>query len=377
MSANGTRRKRGNITKRGKGWQIKFSAPSPDGTRKQRYATVRGSYQDAQKELTRLLGEADQGTLPEPTRQTIAQYLRTWLDNSEGKRSPKTLERYRELAENQIIRHLGEHLLQKLRPEHIEAWHADLLATGLKPGTVFSAHNLLRFVLSRAVKTNAIARNPTDNVDPPKVEAAEIEILSATEISAVLDALRDHTLYPIVSLALATGMRRGELLGLQWGDVDLDGGCLNVERSLEETKAGLRIKPPKTRRGRRKITLPAEAVAMLRTHKLEQMQFRLTVGLGKLAEDSPVFSDLEGNHRKPNVITSGWRYVVRSKKLPKVGFHALRHTHASVLIRDGIDILTISRRLGHSKASITLDTYGHLMSGSDAAAALAIGKVLK
>jgi integrase len=107
------------------------------------------------------------------------------------------------------------------------------------------------------------------------------------------------------------------------------------------------------------------------------MQFRLTVGLGKLEEASPVFCDLEGNLRKPNVVTSGWRYVVRAKKLPKVGFHALRHTHASVLIRAGLDILTISRRLGHSKASITLDTYGHLMGGSDAAAALAIGEVLK
>ena len=172
-------------------------------------------------------------------------------------------------------------------------------------------------------------------------------------------------------------MRRGELLGLQWGDVDLDGGALNVERSLEETKAGLRLKPPKTKRGRRKITLPAGAVAMLRTHKVEQMQFRLTVGLGKITDTSPVFSDIEGNHRKPNVITSGWRYVVRAKNLPKVGFHALRHTHASVLIRAGLDILTISRRLGHSKASITLDTYGHLMAGTDEAAALAIGEVLK
>jgi len=266
---------------------------------------------------------------------------------------------------------------QKLRPEHIEAWHADLLAAGLKPGTVFSAHNLLRFVLSRAVKTTAVARNATDHVDPPKIEAAEIEILSAAEIATVLAALQGHTLYPIVSLALATGMRRGELLGLQWGDVDLDGGCLNVERSLEETKAGLRLKPPKTKRGRRKITLPVETVAMLRAHKLEQMQFRLTVGLGKLAEDSPVFSDLEGNHRKPNVVTSGWRYAVRSKKLPKVGLHALRHTHASVLIRAGLDILTISRRLGHSKALITLDIYGHLMEGTDSAAALAIGEVLK
>ena len=189
--------------------------------------------------------------------------------------------------------------------------------------------------------------------------------------------LDGHSLFPIVSLALATGMRRGELLALQWDDIDLDGSTLRVERSVEETKAGLRLKPPKTKRGRRNITLPPEAVAMLRAHKVQQMELRLAIGMGKPDVATLVFSDIEGRLLKPHTISRAWRRAVAVKKLPAVTFHALRHTHASMLIRAGVDILTISRRLGHSKAAITLDVYGHLICGADEAAAKAISEVIK
>ena len=185
-----------------------------------------------------------------------------------------------------------------------------------------------------------------------------------------------HALFPIVSLALATGMRRGELLGLQWGDIDLDAGRLRVERSIEETKAGLRLKSPKTKRGRRNVTLPPEAVAMLRPHKVKMLEVRLVLGLGNITPETLVFSTVEGGLLSPDNLSRDWCRVGKAKNLPRVSFHALRHTHASVLIRAGVDILTISRRLGHSKPSVTLDTYGHLIEGADAAAATAIASVL-
>ena len=172
-------------------------------------------------------------------------------------------------------------------------------------------------------------------------------------------------------------MRRGELLGLQWGDVDLDGAKLRVERSVEETRAGLRLKSPKTKRGRRSITLPATTVAMLRAHRVQLLELRFALGLGNIVAETLVFSTIEGGLLSPDNLSRDWRRVCGAKKLPRVPFHALRHTHASLLIAGGEDILTISRRLGHSKASVTLDTYGHLMKGTDAAAALAIEKVLK
>jgi integrase len=157
----------------------------------------------------------------------------------------------------------------------------------------------------------------------------------------------------------------------------LDAAALRVVASVEETKSGLRVKSPKTRRGKRNIKLPAEAVAVLRAHKTEQMRVRLALGMGKPEPETLVFSDVEGELLKPHTISRAWRRVVATKQLPAVTFHALRHTHASMLIRAGVDILTISRRLGHSKAAITLDVYGHLIGGADEAAATAIGKALK
>ena len=268
---------RGNIRKRGKNsWQIKFDASRINGIRDTRWVTVKGTFKDAQKELTRLLGSADEGTLPDPSGSTLAEYLRAWLDGPLGL-SPRTLERYRELSELQIIPHLGVTKLQKLKPEHVQRWHGTLLSGGLSARTVGHAHRVLRLVLQCAVKNRTLVHNVAAVHSPPKVEEDEIEILSADQIADVLAKLDGHSLYPIVALALATGMRRGELLGLQWGDVDLEAATLGVERSVEETSAGLRLKSPKTKSGRRNITVPPETVAMLRAHKIKSLEIRRTL----------------------------------------------------------------------------------------------------
>jgi integrase len=172
-------------------------------------------------------------------------------------------------------------------------------------------------------------------------------------------------------------MRRGELLALQWGDIDLDRAVLRVERSIEETKAGLRAKPPKTKRGRRNVGLPQDAVAMLRNPKVAQLELRLKLGLGNIAPETWPFSTILGALLSPDNLSRDWIRVCRQRKLPRYSFHALRHTHVSTLIRQGVDILVISRRIGHSKPSVTLDVYGHLIEGADAAAASAIEGLLK
>ena len=262
--------------------------------------------------------------------------------------------------------------LQKLRPEHIEQWHAALLATGLSARTVGHAHRVLSAALKRAVENGTLARNVCAIRRPPAVEAQEVAILTPAEVSAVTDSLRGHALHPIVSLALASGLRRGELLALQWSDIDLDRGVLRVERSVEETKAGLRIKSPKTKRSRRNVTLAPDAVAMLRAHRKQQLELRLALGQG--GQPTLVFTTIEGGSLH---LSRDWRRVCRQRKLPLVSFHALRHTHVSLLIHAKVDILMISRRLGHERTSTTLDTYGHLVEGSDAAAAKAIDGLLK
>ena len=163
-------------------------------------------------------------------------------------------------------------------------------------------------------------------------------------------------------------MRRGELLALRWQDVDLDGGKLRVEQSLEQTKAGLQFKSPKTKHGRRSITLPASLVAELRAHWTAQQQQRLALGLGKAPDDALVFATWDGNARSPNALTKEWSVQMAAAGL-KVTLHALRHTHVSSLIAAGVDILTISRRLGHASPTITLGVYGHLFSNTDDRAA--------
>ena len=364
---------RGNITRRGKGsFLIRFDAERINGQRRQRCVTIRGSYKDAQRELAKLLASADVGTLP--SRDTVSAYLRNWLDST-LKQSPKTLERYRELAERQILPHLGELKIQKLTPEHLEKWHATLIKGGLSARTVGHAHRVLSAALTRAVENGTLARNVATIRKPPTVEEQEIEILSPDTIKAILEGLADHPLHPIASLALATGMRRGELLALQWSDIDLERGVIRVERSIEETRAGLRIKPPKTKRGRRSIGIASDAVAMLREHRKQQLELRLRIGQG--GSPTFVFSALEGELLSPDNLSRDWRRVCRARNLPHCRFHGLRHTHVSLLIDAGVDILKISRRLGHDKPSTTLNVYGHLIKSDDDAAVKAMEGVLK
>jgi integrase len=379
----------GNITRRGAhSWRLKFEAAGPDpltGKRGTRYVTVRGMKKDAQRELTRLLAEVENGTAVDPSRVTVAEYLREWLDTGEGL-SPKTLERYRQLADRQIIPLLGAVLLQRLRPAQIHDWHGKLLKAGgaegrpLSPRTVGHAHRVLHRALERATRLEIVSRNVAHPVPPPKVEDVEVEILTAEQMSDVLAKLDGYggrygslPLHPVVAMALGTGMRRGELCGLAWGTLDLDAATVRVERSMEETKAGLRFKAPKTRAGRRAISLPASVVEMLRGHRRRLIEQRLANGLGRLGADDLVFPMADGSPYPPDKLSRDWGHAVRDRKLPGVSFHALRHSHASALIAAGLDIVTISRRLGHASSAITLRVYAHIFSaGKDEAAAVAI-----
>ena len=213
-----------NITRRGKSsWRLKFDVERDPltGKRQTRYVTVRGKRRDAERELARFLNEAHNGTLIDPSKVTVAQHLRAWLDLAPGL-SPKTAERYRQLAEQQIIPHLGAIALQKLRPAHIQDWHAKLLRAGGKGGsplstrTVGHAHRVLHRALKLAVDGETLLRNVAGKIPPPKVEAEEVEILAPEQICEVLAKLEGHALHPIVVLALGTGMRRGELLAVRW-----------------------------------------------------------------------------------------------------------------------------------------------------------------
>jgi integrase len=375
----------GNITRRGKhSWRIKYEGGERNpatGRRQTRYVTTRGTKKQAQAELIRLLADIETGTAVDPSKVTVAEYLRGWLDNANNL-AGKTHERYRQLAEQQIIRHLGGIALQRLRPADIETWHGTLLRQGGQGGrplaarTVGHAHRVLHTALERAAKVELVARNVAAVVRPPRAEALEVQILGGAQITDVLHLLDGHSLLPIVMVALGTGMRRGELCALRWADVDLDTATIRIERSMEETKAGLRMKPPKSRNGRRTIRIARSTVDVLRAHRLRQAELRLALGTGRLSTDELVFAMLDGRPLSPDNLSRDWRRAVLALKLPQVMFHALRHTHASALIAAGVDVLTISRRLGHGTPAFTLTVYGHLFAETDQAAARAIEAAL-
>lgn len=296
--------------------------------------------------------------------------------------TPKTAERYRELAEGQIIPHLGNVILQKLRPIDIENWHKAILKSGsrkgkpLSPRTVGHAHRLLHRALKRAAQVEIISRNVAAVISPPAVKKKEIQILTADQVADTLAKFEGHPLYTIAVFALATGMRRGEIVALRLLDVDLDAGVVEVRRSAEETMAGVRFKEPKTEHGRRTLSLPPSAVVVLRRHLVKLLELRLALGLGKPDDETLLFGKSDGSIMPPNQLSWLWRSACKHLKAPRVKFHALRHTHVSALIAAGLDVVAVSRRIGHGDPTVTLREYGHLFKKDDSAAVGAIEAVL-
>jgi integrase len=375
---------RGHIVRRGRAsWRIKYDLPNAaPGKRETRYLTIRGKRQDAERELARLITAAHDGTLVEPSKTMVADYLRSWLSSLHGL-AGKTRQEYGRLITQLVIPHLGNHELQRLRPAHVADWHAKLLASGGKNGrplsarTVGHAHHVLHTALERAVGTELLARNVAHAISPPKVALTEIAALKADEIAPVLAALKGYKLEALAVLALSTGARRGEILALRWGDVDLTAGTIRIARSLEQTTGSLKFKQPKTARGTRTISLPAAAVEALQLHRKRQLEQRMALGQGKLVAETLVFSTIDGEPMSPNGLSRDWGNFVRAQGLPSVSFHGLRHSHVSALIASGVDPLTISRRIGHANVSTTTNVYGHLFKQTDTIAATAIEAVLK
>jgi len=277
------RAKRGNgcVRARPKGqkaiWELRYSlGKDAAGKRRVVTATFRGTETAANAELRRRLAEVDKGQHIDPSKLTVSDYLNHWLaDWAAVNLSPKSLERYTELLTLHAKPHIGGLKLQRLQILDLTQLYAKLLKGddgdgGLSAATVGYVHRVLHNALQQALLWKLIQTNPAALAEPPRTEAREIEILAPANVTVLLAGLAGRDIRPLVITALGTGMRRGEILALRWKDVDLtrnDRGQIRVEQSLEQTKAGgLRIKPPKTKHGRRRIALPDYLVAELRGH---------------------------------------------------------------------------------------------------------------
>jgi integrase len=366
-------RRAGHIRERSPGsFELRYTLGTDPATgrRKVATATVRGTRKDAEKELRRLLRSLDTGEHVDPTRMTVRQWLRTWLAAVQQEVARRSYERYSSIAEHQLIPTLGALQITKLAPSHIQNLYNDLAHGGrqdgkagpLHPQTRRQIHRVLSAALSRAVEQQIIARNPADVFKRrlPKIERREMTILSAEQSKQLLELLLNNRLYWPVMLALATGMRRGEVMALRWRNVDLDRRTIRVMESLEQTKGGLRFKPPKNGRGRT-ITVPAGAVEELRHRKREQAEELLKVGV-RLSGATLVCARPDGELTSPAMLTNAFVDFMARRRgdLPHIRFHDLRHTHATQLLLAGVHPRIAQERLGHSTVALTLDLYSHV-----------------
>jgi integrase len=369
---------RGNVTKRGKSsWRIKFDAANTNGRREIKYYTVRGTKRDAEAKLTELLAAVGKGTYVEPTKLTVAEFVRGRVDQWEaaGEITARTAQRYRQLTENQIAPHVGAIPVQKLARLNVEGWHTALRNGGLAPRTVGHAHRVLGKALGDAERDGIVLRNVCKLQKVPRVGDTEMAIVR--DVPSFVTKLRGTQLHVPAMVALFTGMRLGEILALRWDRIDLDAKTIKVREALEPTRAhGLRFKVPKTKAGRRNITLPEILVDVLRGHRKAALELRMQLGVGRLPDDALLFTRLDGGPLQPSNVSSDWGEIASRVGMPEITFHGLRHTHASQLIAAGVDIVTISKRLGHARPSVTLAIYAHMFTSDDSKAAEAINAAM-
>jgi len=392
----------GHIRPQGEGsWEIKFDLGCDPltGRRITKYVTFRGTKRKAQEELTRLLGQRNDGTYVEPTKMTVAQYLQHWLEADIDRRvATRTAVRHRGIVEKNIIPRLGHVPVRKLTAAHIEAFEAELQREGwvkarakkkregeeviteekraLSAQTVLHVHRTLSQALGHAVRLGVLFKNPAKQVKPPRPPSREIKILDKGEMATVLSAAKSAALHLPVLIAVTTGIRRGELLALRWSDIDLKASTLTVNQSLERIKGKYEFKPPKTRKSRRTISLPAIAVEALREHRREQLEERLKLGLGR-DPGTLVFSRVNGQPMDPDTLSKSFRRLVAAAKVTPITFHGLRHTHISHLLMEGVHVKVVSERAGHANVTTTLTVYAAYIPTMQADAALRVDAWLR
>lgn len=322
---------------------------------------------EVQEKLKIALYEQQQGMLVTGPQQKVGQFLAHWVENvhKQSVRS-RTYERYEEIVRLHLVPEIGHHHIQKLAPQHLQALYKKKLDDGLSATTVISFHNLLHKALETAVRWNLIARNPCDLVSPPRKKRFEIQPLNMQQIRQFLAVIRGHRQEALFILALATGMRRGELLALKWQDLDLERGSLQVRRILTRipTKLpgrGFEEAEPKTDRGRRSIVLPYFVVDALKQHRLKQLEAKLKVG--------PAWQDLDyvfctsiGTHLHPDRdVLVVLKLFLDKAGLPNIRFHDLRHSSATMLLGMKVHPKIVQEILGHSQIAITMDIYSHVL----------------
>jgi integrase len=374
---------KGTIRKRGDTWTYQF-AVMRNG---QRRTVSKGGFctkRACQDTLTEALSAYATRGYNEPSKATLAQFARDdWLPRRKSQVRSSTWESYRDSLEGRVLPHLGDVPLRDLTPKMIADLYQQLLTepgrdshrAKLSKRTVAYTARVLRSALADAVKQGAIPRNPADAVDPPKPDQREMRYWTPEQARAFLESVTGDRMEAAWRLLLATGLRRGEALGLKWSDIDLDAGKLSVRRTLVAVGYRVEWSTPKTRRSNRTVDLDSGSVAALRRHRARQLEERMAWGEA-WQDGNLVFTREDGSPAHPQSLSAAFEGAVKASGLPMIRLHDLRHSSAVMALAAGIPTKVVSERLGHSSTAITTDIYQHVTETMQRDAADRIGAVL-
>jgi integrase len=352
-------------------WEAKFTLPN--GKRPSVYGKSRA---DVRAKMDEALGKAKKGIDLKGERQTLDLFLTAWLDDVARPRlRPSTLKGYESYIRKHIAPALGYITLAALTPQDVQTFLNGCTKTGLSPRTVQQIRAILRSALAQAQRWGYVERNVAALADPPRQIKSQIQPLTASQAQRLLNGTSDEWYGPVFAVALFTGMRQGELLGLTWKDVDLDHGVLTVRTALQRVDKVWTLVEPKSATSRRAVTLPVAAVAALRRQRATQGEARLALGGWPDAFGLVFTTELGTPVDGPNLTRLFQRRLVRLD-LPRQRFHDLRHACASLLLVEGVPMKTIQDVLGHSQISLTADTYAHLAPALRRDAADALDRAL-
>jgi len=376
---------RGSVVKKGNNWYVIIEQRNPEtGKRKRKWHSGFLTKREAEAARTEILSRMQRGLYVEPSKDRLAHYLtKQWLPAIESTVRRSTFVRYRNGVRLHMIPYIGNVRLQEITPPMLNALYSKLLTSGrahgdggLAPNTVRNAHVVLSKALNDAVRWGLLPKNPAEFADPPRVPVnTTMRIWSANEIREFLNSTATDRLHAAWVLAATTGMRRGEILGLRWDDIDLEGRKLSIRRALVTSDYELSFSPPKTARGRRVVNLDPDTVRVMRKHRVSQAAERLA--LGDIFQDQDlVFCREDGSPVHPDRLTKAFRSLVSAAGLPSIRLHDLRHSYATLALGAGVHPKVVSERLGHASIGITLDTYSHVLPSLQEEAADTVAGVI-
>jgi len=371
---------RGHVQKRGTTWSyVIYLGRDPGGTKKYKWVGGHATKHEAEDQLVAALERLRTGMWTDPGTMTVGEFLEQWLESILPTVRPNTQRSYGEMIRLWVIPRIGAIKLAHLTGAHLRALQGELLSSGRIDGkgglagqSVLKCHRVLKHAFKDAVRWGLVPRNPVELIDPPRAEQREMTAWSAEQARRFLDGIATDRLFAMWVLFVTTGMRRGEVAGLAWDDLDFGRGVLTVRRAVVSAGNGTHVAEPKTRRSRRSVPLDPVALDALRAHRRDQLAERLR--LGEIWTDSGrIFCGLTGEPLHPDTISKEFVKIVRRSDVPRIRLHDLRHTSATVAMEAGVHPKIVSERLGHSTISITLDLYSHATPSMQSEAADQIG----